>query len=131
LPDNGYRQRMRFIENVGLQKPVSQVRILPGARNDVRRCKPVQLSCNLGSDVGGWPQWRIRYSYRNTERNSGAEQHFRDHQMPNRWSRCMLRFQCSLRRASRSSCHLSHRSMNLSSILSTAITMLGVVKSCR
>jgi hypothetical protein len=67
---------------------------------------------------------RYGYSYRNTERNSGAEQHFRDHQMPNRWSRCMLRFQCSLRRASRSSCHLSHRSMNLSSILSTAITWL-------
>jgi hypothetical protein len=57
---------------------------------------------------------RYGYPYRNTERNSGAEQHFRDHQMPNRWSRCMLRFQCSLRRASRSSCHLSHRSMNLS-----------------
>jgi hypothetical protein len=75
------------------------------------------------------------YSYRNTERNSCAEQHFRDHQMPNRGSRhqipdrgsrYMRRFHCSLRRASRWSCHLSHRSMNLSSILSIAFTMLGV-----
>jgi hypothetical protein len=65
---------------------------------------------------------RYGYPHRNTERNSGAEQHFCDHQMPSHWSRCMLRFQCSLRRASRSSCHLSHRSMNLSSILSIAIT---------
>jgi hypothetical protein len=32
---------------------------------------------------------RSGYPYRNTERNSGAEQHFRDHQMPSRWSRCL------------------------------------------
>ncbi len=69
---------------------------------------------------------RYGYPYRNTERNSGAEQHFRDHQMPNRWSWCMRCSHCSLRRTSRWSCHLSHRSMNLSSILSIAITMLGV-----
>jgi hypothetical protein len=78
---------------------------------------------------------RYGYPYRNTERNSCAEQHYRDHQMPNRGSRhqmpdrgsrYMRRFHCSLRRASRLSCHLSHRSMNLSSILSIAFTMLGV-----
>ena len=78
---------------------------------------------------------RYGYPYRNTECNSGAEQHFRDHQMPNRWSRTqmpdrgsryMWRFHCALRRASRGSCHLSHRSMNPSSILSIAITMLGL-----
>ena len=68
---------------------------------------------------------RYGYPHRNTERNSGAEQRFCDHQMPSHWSRCMLRFQCSLRRASRSSCHLSHRSMNLSSILSIAITSIS------
>ena len=33
---------------------------------------------------------RHGYPYRNTERDGGAEQHFRDHQMPRRWSRCML-----------------------------------------
>ena len=37
----------------------------------------------------------------------------------------MLRFQCSRRRASRSSCHLSHRSINLSGILSIAITSIS------
>jgi hypothetical protein len=65
---------------------------------------------------------RYGYPHRNAERNSGAEQHSCDHQMPSHWSRCMLRFQCSLRRATRSSCHLSHRSMNLSSILPIALT---------
>jgi hypothetical protein len=80
---------------------------------------------------------RYGYPYRNTERNSGAEQHFRDHQMPNRgsrnqmpnrWSRYMWRFHCSLRRASRWSCHLRHRSISLLSILSIAITMLSTVQ---
>jgi hypothetical protein len=34
---------------------------------------------------------RYGYPHRDTERNSGAEQHFCDHQMPSHWSRCMLR----------------------------------------
>jgi hypothetical protein len=68
---------------------------------------------------------RYGYPHRNTERNSGAEQHFCDHQMPSHWSRCMLRFQCSLRRASRSSCHLSHRSMSRLTILSIAIISIS------
>jgi hypothetical protein len=68
---------------------------------------------------------RYGYPHRDTERNSGAEQHFCDHQMPSHWSRCMLRFQCSLRRASRSSCHLSHRSMNRLTILSIAIISIS------
>jgi hypothetical protein len=39
---------------------------------------------------------RYGYSHRNTEHNSGAEHHSRNHQMPSHWSRCMLRFKCSL-----------------------------------
>ncbi|MDT5354063.1 MAG: hypothetical protein QOJ56_2595, partial [Mycobacterium sp.] len=39
---------------------------------------------------------RYGHPYRSTKRNSGAEQHSRDHQMPSRWSRCMLRFWRSL-----------------------------------
>jgi hypothetical protein len=73
---------------------------------------------------------RYGYPHRNTERNSAAEQHFCDHQMPSHWSRCMLRIQCSLRRASRSSCHLSHRSMNRLTILSIAIISQPVGYYC-
>jgi hypothetical protein len=56
--------------------------------------------------------------YRNTERNSGAGQHFRDHQMPNRWSRCMRCCHCPMRWACRRCSHLIYRSINRSSILS-------------
>jgi hypothetical protein len=74
---------------------------------------------------------RYGYSYRNAECKSGAEQHFRDHQMPNRssrrqvpdWSRYMWRFHCPIRRASRRCSHLSNRSINLSSILSMPSTV--------
>ena len=69
---------------------------------------------------------RYGRTYRNTERNSGAEQRFCDHQMPSRWSRCRRLLHRSLRRTSRLCSHLSHRSINRSSILSIAITMLGV-----
>jgi hypothetical protein len=37
---------MRFIQNSRVQKPVSQVRILPGAPFEQRRCDRVQHSCN-------------------------------------------------------------------------------------
>ena len=66
---------------------------------------------------------RYGHPYRNTERNSGAEEHFRDHQMPNRWSRCVRLLHRSLRRTSRWCSHLSHWSINLSSILSMPSTV--------
>jgi hypothetical protein len=35
---------------------------------------------------------RYGYPHPDTERNNGAEQHFRDHQMPSRPSRCTVHF---------------------------------------
>jgi hypothetical protein len=65
----------------------------------VRHSRPA--NCILGSTLAATAKdterarvraHRYGYPHRNTERNSGAEQHFRDHQMPSRWSRCMFRF---------------------------------------